>query len=748
MIRPLCLLALVLGAAAVERPFLLWTKPQAAELKQRIASDPQAKQQYERMLARDAKQNPVLLNLFKYVVMGDQAAGKTELGELLKFRRQQPETEVGGKWIIGNASSTDRHMRDERTLDAWRYDALYDLLTPEQRADIEESMRVAIDFHLSGHRPWHPDFRYDRTSWLPNMHYPRTIGTHVLAAALADPALIEQVFRAHGGLKWWFDEYLGDGVFYMEEFQKFSSNIGSMIQYANACDRLGVPQFGWGYQGRNGGNLHDFVGMMLRVSLPAVRTPQGSLFEAVGMGDAGILRIIDPGGNDGYFHSPRMWGPVPKMGAPLWFEALHAKFPDAGYDFFLARFAPAGATHHLPTLYFGCKPVEVARFGSGAKGPAAPSYASHGRGFALLRMAQDGTYWESPRPTVALQFGMYYVHYVHDCMSLLDYVAFNQRVYQRMGGAGPGYAGGEPWKDSPRGQAGGITVDNGQPQPVDMGNAGCRNQRLRSSFTAADHRFTACRAPGLFPDVDQERALILTDQYLLDATWLASPRPRTYDWQVNAFGAHQRAGAWAATDDLAGGKLFDPKRYKSIRSEFMAANDLADCQKLTLPTTVWSHRIERDQLHNRIHVLPEADTTAYSGKPATVASGATLLLRRQAAATAFVVVHEPHLPGTAPLTAVNRLAQSADGALVRLKGAGVDDVALIAWGDAAERPLTLAGEGTTLTATGYAFVRISDGTAHASGDIAALTLPGATKLVLNGKAAPATVNNGALSWKR
>jgi hypothetical protein len=713
-IRALLLSCLALVALRAvdgpQRPYLLWTAEQAAEMRQRIASDPQARAQYERMLTRDAKQNAPLLNLFRFQILGDESAGRTELAELLKFAREgEPEAEAEGKWVVGNSSASDRHFRDERSMEAWRYDALYHLLTPEQRAAVEDRFRLYIEFHLSGHQPWHPEFRYDRTSWLPNMQYPRTVGTHLMAVALGDPVLLEKVFTSLGGLQWWFDEYLGDGTFYMEEFGKFYSNVGSMIQYANACDRLGLGRFGWDYQGRNGGNLRSFVEMMLRVSLPGTGTPPDDLtYDGVYMGDAGILRVIAPTRADAevpHFNRERMWGPVAKMLAPLWFEALHARFPEAGYDAFLARFAKPGETVYLPSLYFGLKPVPVTRRSGG---PAAPSYSSFGRGFALLRMAEDGSYWSSPRPAVAQQFGMYYVHYVHDALSILNYVADYRHVYRRMGGVGPGYAGAEPWKDSARGQAGGITVDNGQPQPVDSGNAGCRNQRLRSDFTG-EARFSACRA-GVWKDVDSERMLVLTDEYLLDVTSLVSATPRLYDWQVNAPGKPADEG-WTPTSELDGGKLFDPEKYKAIRREFMAGNDLQETRRSSPAATGWSVRIdETPQTGVRVHLLDGQGIIAYQGRIAGAAGNTALLLRAQTAQQVFAVVHEPLTPGQRGVTAARIIARSDQGLLVavtgtRADGRPFDDRIALTWGNAATAPQTLGSGADATTVTGYRFQR-------------------------------------------
>ena len=191
--------------SAIDHPFLLWTKDEAAEIKKRIDTEPLAKKQYERMLKMESGHgksiNTTVLNLFKYGVLGDEGAGKSERDRLLAFINARPTI-----W-------RDKHLREEQTLHTLRYDVLYELLTPEQRERIVDNMRLWIEFHLAAHKPWHPAFRYDRTSWLPNMQWPRAAGTHLMAAALRDEKLVKAVFHSAGGWKWYFDHYIADGRF-------------------------------------------------------------------------------------------------------------------------------------------------------------------------------------------------------------------------------------------------------------------------------------------------------------------------------------------------------------------------------------------------------------------------------------------------------------------------------------------------------------------------------------------------------
>ena len=209
-----------------------------------------------------------LWDLFQWMVQGDEAARDRQLQALRDFIGTQPETDAGGRWVVGNASANDRHMRDEQSMNVLRYDMLYDFLTPEERQGVEDTFRVYIEFQLSGHRPIHPHFGYGRTDTLPNMHWPRAVGTHLMAVALQDEELIDKLWNGYGGWFWFFDQYLADG-FYMEEFAKYYSNIGTMMLICEGLERLGLgDKYGYGYVSKSGATVRDFLFMPPRISYP------------------------------------------------------------------------------------------------------------------------------------------------------------------------------------------------------------------------------------------------------------------------------------------------------------------------------------------------------------------------------------------------------------------------------------------------------------------------------------------------
>ncbi len=588
-------------------PFLLWTPEEAAAIKKHIDTDPVAQKQLAIMQAREIKPanpinldagNPSLFNLFKYMVLGDKAAGAKEKTELLKVIGKVPEPltdafkeridkmvkEAGGDydkiWQRGMASFADRHMRDELTMDALRYDVLYNELSADEREGVEKTFRTYIKFHLDGHKPWHPDFSYSKSGWLPNMSWPRAIGTHVMAVVLKDPKATEAMFNSVGGFKWFMDEYISDGRFYNEEFGKYYSNIYTMLLYCEGLQKLGLDQYGWDYTGKDhgsgGASMRRFLKMKFDIGYPRIDIPGGmSSYNEVQMGDApgstlgmegfGNRFVVqgftaDGTGGDKMWGAWQMNGPLTKGMAPIWFEIGHRRFPEDHFDYFLAAMRKPGEDVYLPTLYFGLGAIDPGK----TSAPAVKSYLASQRQFAMLKAEESPAYWEGSAPAVSVQFGGYYPHYAHDSFSLLGFYAFNRAIYVNAWGAkvdgyvhpqirnGPptGYLARHPWKDTNRGHAG-VTVDNLGPRPVESGEEGLKNYAMRSDLAPAV-KFVAGRTKNVFPNVTQERALFLTKEYLFDVFWLADAgdKTRRYEWTVSGQGEPQVGDTWKPTSEL------------------------------------------------------------------------------------------------------------------------------------------------------------------------------------------------------
>jgi hypothetical protein len=349
-----------------------------------------------------------------------------------------------------------------------------------------------------------------------------------------------------------------------------------------------------------------------------------------------------------------------------------------------------------------------------------------------LRAEESSAYWESPAPAVAMQFGMYYVHYVHDCFAMLNYVAFNREIYKRMGIVGTGYAGGDPWRDHVNGQSSGVVVDGLKATYVDGGNEGCKNQRIREHL-AGPAKFVACRAKGIYPGVDQERAFVLTDQYLLDVFWLQSDKPRVYDWHV-----------------LSAGKVVAPDGWQPATVQKAVLTDQQSLEAGDKPWTVVIHQHESlDQVGGvRVAMLDEAGTTLTQGRPPIGAKelGVKLMASRSKPATVFIALHQPYTgpAANAPAAVFTRLAQT-DSAVAFAVG---NDRLLYAYAGGAGQEQTLAGNGESFTFTDFGFVRVGKDKVEVTGQVKSgqVKVTGNPKLIVNGTERPYKSASGMIIW--
>lgn len=779
----------------IPHPYILLTREEAADIRKRIETEPLVRKQYENFVATDKgggkSRSPCYINLFKYLVMGDKAAGQTEKSALLGFIGVKPPGATDG-----NPETSNAPWRDDRTLEGLRYDVLYDELSPEQRKGVEDTFRFYIGWFEKNPgpcaRPGLP-----RTGWLPNMQWPTAAGIHVMAVASRDEDLIRRVFSATGGWKWFFDEYIADGQFYMEEFCKYGVNVGAMLHWCQALERLGLNELGWGYTGQKpagsdkvgGATMEKHLAMLITAGYPRVNRSVGTPdYPAVTMGDAGDAavvhgyypapQIIKDGkpvvpdspwaGGHYYWGGARMNGWNPKMNHPLWWEAGHRKFPNAGYDYFLAQMRKPGEDLYLPTLYFGIRPIDPTQ----VKPPAVKSYIAPERGFAMLRAEESPAYWESPKPAVALQFGMYYVHYVHDSFAIHQFVADNRMVYTRQGYVRGGYAGGDPCRDSVRGKASGVVVDSLQANFADSGEDGIRNERLRHRFTPpAKFVSIATKPPSgdalpsntlprtLYPGVQQERALVLTDDYLLDVSWLKSDTEHIYDWHAQAGGIFVGVDRqpWTDSDDLGNGSFWDPR----LNPTNSPAPDPTHVRKKPLGGDDWAQSVIQTGSGNnaagiRVAMLGEKGSALYAltlpGCSTNVHS--TLLVRRTSPSTTFAVLHEPFKGGVDGhrIERMERLAETPDVLAVSLHGranAGIEDRIIIGAGPEPMKEVTVSSADESFTVSDFAWIRIGTDTIDAWGGISSLRIKtgGKKNLHINGAAVSAIADNGAIVFE-
>ena len=151
---------------SVEHPFLLWNKADVAAIRKRIETEPWAKAKYEELL-KEKGSGQTFRNLFRYAVMGDESVLAEENKYLLGLIGKNPKDFLGD-------TGGGRHY--DQYLDVLRYDAFYDRLSADERKSLEDTFHVFINHHLH-----EETLNFTRTSWLPNMQWPRPMTAHLMA---------------------------------------------------------------------------------------------------------------------------------------------------------------------------------------------------------------------------------------------------------------------------------------------------------------------------------------------------------------------------------------------------------------------------------------------------------------------------------------------------------------------------------------------------------------------------------------
>jgi hypothetical protein len=772
---------------AVERPFILWDKKDIAAIRKKIETESWAKAGYERLVNEPEQHEEAFKNLFQHAIMGDKEAAEKDKKELMRMVRS-PIPRGAAQYI-----------------NVIRYDLLYDSLTADERKEVEEAFRIYIAnqifkraildpkiFNDSRNFSRYDARKYTRTNWLPNIIWPWKVSANLMAAALGDEALIRKVWKEYGSWKWYFDEYLCDIGFYSEEFGKMGSTPGAMLLYCRAVERLGLNELGYGCKGKGGATMRGHIESLIHLGYPLVdvssKRPQYPMLTIGDLRQSGssqswnlpspafqysIVMGYTPDGSGGNvrWKAHGAWGGVirgkhaqwdgyggftPKMQIPFWFEIGHKRWPDIGFDYFLAQMRRPDEDKYYPSLFFGLEPIEPDK----VKAPPAPSAVWPERGLVMLRADESTAYWESPAPAIAMRLATNYAHNVIDCFSLSGFYAYNRPIYLNRQ-VTPGYA--QEWSRSIQSHCG-ITVDGKEPKFTS-------ETTTRQAFSRAV-KFVSARSSRVFDGVDLTRCLMLTNEYCLDVTRLAGDKEHSYYWLVHALGQVQSKKPENRKEAKLPKDLEPLKQVRTLKAGNKAWSvtckqscALEDPSKAKLPKE-WYER----KIGVRLQMLGGEDTTAYTAQTPLVVSrfrddkgerqykevssevgGVTIVAERKAKDTTFVALHEPFEGGKSNIYEFRTIKQTEDGIAVSIIGkydTGIDDRLMIRLGDNPEKPVTLADGRESFTFADWAYVRISKDKVEVEGDIRALRIPvkGKPELLVNGKSQQASFMRGYLYY--
>ncbi len=790
MIKIWCAMGLVLAAMASQRagaefvqaehPFLLWNAEDLAAMRKRIETEPWAKKAYEQMLAEGPKgQGDEMRNLFRFAVMGDEAAGLVEKRNLTSLLKA-PDP-LGGSL-------------EYRIL---AYDLLYNSMTPAERQDIEAMFRRYITYSIKPGGAFDASLfndkanysrydgeegKYTKTNWLPNIIFPRKLSANLMAVALRDEKLIRECWATHGSVKWYFDDYLSDWGFYQEEFSKMLPTPGTLLLYGSGLRRLGLDELGFGYKGAHGATYRGHLLTVLDLTYPMVDvgSTRGK-FCRITAGDARGVGPFQQTTVDGYlpdgsggnelFRPAGAWGgttrgnseqwdndKTEKMSIRLWFEWGHKLWPDAGFDYFLVQMRAPTDDLYFPTLYFNIDPIDPSR----VKTPEAKSWIAPERGVAMLRATEGADYWKSPAPAVAFRLPSPYAHHVNDPLTLSGFFAFNRPIYLNPH-INATYA--FKFSRSIRSHAG-VMVDGQVParnKDEEWGQTGSAEPVLTNDYTHREAfgplaKFVAARSSAVYPGVDQTRALMLTRDYLFDVFANRSEAEHSYIWLVHALGEAKGDGDWQPSNRL-GKVLSDLSDVRATPASGDWSASIVQVRPATNPAVALPDSWWQRQVGVRIRMIGIPDATAYLARtpgardakdqerqpPSIEMSSAAVSVQGKSAT--FVALHEAFENNAPAIDRYWSIAGGTDGVMVGVAGKGtslINDRLMIALGDLAEKPLKLGDGQESCTFTGQAFLRIGAARVEAEGNIQALRMrvAGTPVLVINGKAVEAKVEGG------
>ncbi len=755
--------------AVAEHPFILWDRRDLESLRLKVETEPWAKEEYRRLLESREPLGDEMRRLFRYAVMGDREAGEAEKKALLALLKA-PEP-------LGGAQE----------FNVLRYDLLYDRLDPAERAALEKLFRRYIDISIFTNAVFDPAIfnderrysrydarRYTRTNWLPNIIWPRKVSAMLMAVALRDQKLIRDVWEAYGSWKWYFDEYLCDTGFYSEEFSKMGSTPGAMLLVCRGLERLDLDALGYGYRGRGGATMRGHLESIIHLGYPKIDL--GSSRPQYPMVTIGDLRMSGSsqsrqfpglvfqhsivtgylpdgrGGNERWI-AHGAWGgttrgrspqwdndKTEKMQIPFWFEIGHAKWPDAGFDFFLAQMRAPDEERYVPSLHFGLDPIDP----RAVRPPPAPSAVWPQRGIVMLRAEEGPEYWESPAPALSMRLATAYAHSVNDSFCLPGFYAFNRPIYIGRH-VTRGYA--EGWSRSIRSHNG-VMVDSAEPRFT--------NRTVTRPLFRPPVKAVMAASPEIYEGVVATRALFLTRDYLADIYRLASGSPHTYRWFIHAPGTAEppAEGNPSRALEAVAPELREPRSAAMDGDWSMTIRQtcaLKDHETSQLGKS-WYAR----EIGVRVVMAGEPGTTLYWARTPTAddparevlneTGGVTVVVERSAEATTFEALHVP-FQKSPPGIALRRIARSKDAAALAVWGQGVSDRILVSWaGDDQHREL--AGAGEEFSFGGLAFVRIAGGIVDVHGEVSRLRLKveGAPTLRVNGQPAAAAVAGGLMTY--
>ena len=626
----------------------------------------------------------------------------------------------------------------------WAYDLIHDHLSLGDRAAIEDFFLRWADKAMA----------FLGKKGIGNKSMLGRAFCCTVGCALGNRELIDFAIEARGGLKDAIEVALWDQAIYYEasayELQYVSSAMAVMAEAAWHHDRIDL----YHWKSPSGRSIKDFYDTCLRLAFPvdlrlttygdnSSQSPVVSEREMHTGHQSGESYLIND--RDG-----RDWNKV---------DLAYRRYQDPAYAWVLSRNPKRDEWDHAVWGHLGLTHGDP--LPDSLPAPDARSSVFPKSGIAMLRAQEGPAYWTSRSPAVSIRFGPQVGHghrdqfhiSFHGKGTLLEPDWFVQWDYGgRRGGRNP-----TPWSAHTVAHNT-VLVDRkcAPPQrsalPVPETDFGSAAKQIRIAGTVC-------------PGVVQSRTLVLTKEYLLDVFANHSDRERTYDWLLHALGRLNVPGVEAELCDLGaelGFGVIDTAQAGEPENRWIRNGMAADLSG-TL-SAVWT---QESGIGVKLIVLgAEGTTVRWGDGPHYVSSYGTadtlpdgqpravplVAVRRRAASTIYIALHEPFDSTNAPRLVLRQVCDRDGVVLLEVKSEDFLDLLLYARDLAG--PHELATEaGSFRFSGGYAFVRLQRDQVIAQGRLEEMLLPvpglpPAATFLLNGRPTAHARRNGSLVYPR
>src|SRR2546422_815622 len=653
-------------SVVLQHPNLLLNRAEIDQIKLKVRDHPWAARLLDRVKAKAEKDNALIENALSYALTGEGKYATNVRNQLLREAHEQmphydkldikaePEW---ARWTWWGAT-------------AWAYDLAYDALSTDERVEIERWLRTAGRTMIA---------QENIHSTTPNLVFDEHWRVGIIGYCLGDHELIDWALSdpgrhgpSRGGFYPVMDTMIRDEQFWAEApIYALHYDVHGMFALAEAALRHDGTDLYKYVSPKTGASLKKIVDGYLRMAFPLERSgPEGGKIRLATFGDGSTGCLIDGRLDDTFLDESFM--------AVL--ELAYKRFRDEGYAWTLSldpnreayirngrpAFSYVALTHGEPL------PAQP-------QPPAAPSGLYPSMGFAVIRSDESPRYWSSGGLAAVLRLGASVGHGHNDYFSLilhgkgrLLYPDLNVIQYEPrwLNWTAEGIAHST------------LLIDNESPRPG--------KQSTRHDFTP-EVKFFAIEGSAFDRSV-QERALLMTDNYLVDFFRAADTagRERTFDWVVHGLGRLYPGNPAAyrpSTDLVPYYGWIDHERSRAVdgswQADWVQSREGILEREGKMPTT---------ETGIRVTVLGAPGTRLYVGEGPLVdgpphhrleghpePSYPLVLVRRKAKATTYAALHEPYSDRPS-VRSVSLLQESAEGIGMKVETDGFSDRLLVGFG--------------------------------------------------------------------